>query len=118
MTGGSLGPLLCHGGTTAFKEGANPVSILPCLEDPGPSPAPRAMGDGRHRAASPPRLAVSRGKGEHQHVSLCKTYINITYCFYFLLSIEDIQVWRAGSLAELVLSMFQMLSSPVEEQRG
>lgn len=44
--------------------------------------------------------------------------MNITYCFYFLLSTEDIQVWRARSLAELVLLRFQMLSSPVEEQQG
>lgn len=74
--------------------------------------------DGPCRAVSLPRLAVSRGKGEHQHISLCRTYINITYCFYFLLSIEDIQVWRAGSLAELVLLRFGMLYSPVEEQQG
>lgn len=74
--------------------------------------------DGPCRAASTPRLAVSRGKGEHQHISLCRTYINITYCFYFLLSMEDIQVWRAGSLAELVLLRFGMLYSPVEEQQG
>lgn len=61
---------------------------------------------------------MSRGKGEHQHVSLCRSYINITYCFYFLLSMEDIQVWRARSLAELVLLRFRMLSSAVEEQQG
>lgn len=76
------------------------------------------LGDGPHWALSPPGLAVSREKGEHQHVSLCRTYINISYCFYFLLSMEDIQVWRAGSLAELVLLRFQMLSSLVEEQQG
>lgn len=101
------------------RKEANPVSILPFLEDPGPSPVPGAVGgDEPCQAASPTGLAVSRGKGEHQHVSLCRTYINVTYCFYFLLSMEDIQIWRAGGLAELVLSRFWMLSSPVEEQRN
>lgn len=44
--------------------------------------------------------------------------LNTTCYFYFLQSIEGIQGWRAGSLAELVLSGFQLLSSPVEEYYG
>lgn len=111
MAGGSLEHLLCHGGTTAFKEKGEIFPSCLAWKRLGPLLHPWPWGlrgcnllqadcGQRERRASP-------------HFSL--EDLNITCCFYFLQSMESIQVWRAGSLAELILSGFQLLSSPVEE---
>lgn len=49
------------------RKGVNPISILPCLEDSGPSPALMAMGPA---GLQPPE---GRGKGEHHHTPLWRT---------------------------------------------
>lgn len=68
------------------------------------------------RTRAPPGFAVSRGKGEQQHISHGGTYRNVAYCFYFQLSTEDTRVRRAGSLAGFGSRGFGC--SPVEEQLG
>lgn len=89
------GTLLCHAGPKAAEE--KDKSHL--------CPAHRTCGAAaKHptKDVCPTWACCEWGKREHQHVSLCRTYDSITYCFYFLLSMEDIQVWRSGSLAEFL----------------
>lgn len=93
------------------RKGVNPISILPCPEDSGASLHPWPCGLlGCNLLQAD---CGQRGRRASPHSS--QKDLSITCCFYFLQSMGGIQVWRAGSLAELVLLGFQLLCTSVEE---